>query len=152
MCDIPLPVGDAEKIVRAVFSNHLKKEKLKEYVFHPGSGPDEVSVMRHTYLGSDKCKARALQIKPRNPALKYKGLAAIGVDAVRNSGSQVTDSRHVFCGHAHISHGIQLPPPEDPLHSELMLRLDDRLRVLKDLARFFPDPDPTSDGWTGEAI
>lgn len=152
MCDIPVPVADAEKIVRVIFSNHLKKNKLKEYAFHPGSGPDEVSVMRQSYLGSDECKVRALQIKPVNPEVRYKGLAVISVDAVRGVGSQVADSRRVFCGHAHISHGIQLPPAGDPLHSELKVKFDDRLRMLRDLARFIPDPEPTNRAWTGGAL
>jgi hypothetical protein len=152
MCDIPVPVADEERVVRAVFSNHLKKNRLSEYLFHPGSGPDEVSVMRSSYLAADECKARALQIKPANPAVRFKGMAVIAVSAVRAVGSQVTDSRQIYCGHAHVSHGLPLPPEGDPLLSVLKIRLDERLQLLREQAQFFPDPDPTNNAWTGAAF
>jgi hypothetical protein len=153
MCDIPVAVADHERVVRAVFSHHLNKnKKIREYLFSPGCGPDEVSVMRHSYLGTDACRKEACKVKPANPAVRYKGLAIIAVEAVRNVGSDVIDSREGnYCGHAHISHGIRVPA-EEPLRSELKLRLDERLRKLRDLARYFPDPDPLTETWTGEAV
>lgn len=149
MCEIPIPVADSERVVRAVFSNHIKKKQLSEYIFHPGCGPDEVSVMRRNYLTANQCKALALQIKPGNPNLKYKGMAVINVGAVRAKGSQVFDSREIYCGHAHISHGFPLPPAGDPLQSELKIRFDDRLRSLRAETQFIPDPDPNNGNWTG---
>jgi hypothetical protein len=153
MCDIPEAVGDPEKVVRAVFSNHLKKNKLQKVIFQPSPGTDDVSVMRHAYLGSDACKAAALEkIQQGNPNLKYKGFVVIIVAAVRSTGSDVIDSRVEFCGHAHISHGFQVPPEGEPLHAELKIKLDDRIRELKELAHFVADPDPASATWTGAAL
>jgi hypothetical protein len=151
MCDIPLDVADGENVVRAVFSNHVDNKTLRKNAFYERY--DDVSVMRHSYLGSDQCKKHALEVKPGNASIKYKGLAVIGVKAVRDVNSQVTDSRDGnFCGHAHISHGIELPPADDPLFSGKKLELDERLRKLKSLARFVPDPEPSLESWTGEAL
>jgi hypothetical protein len=150
MCDIPVEVADQENVVRAIFSSQVDKKTLRKNAFFEIH--DDVSVMRHSYLGSDECKKKALQIVPGNPAIKYKGLAIIGVKAVRDAESQVADSRAVYCGHAHISHGIQLPPADDPLYSQQKFELDERLREIKRLARYIPDLDPTAETWNGEAL
>lgn len=150
MCDIPEVVASEENVVRAIFSGHVDKKVLRKNAFFEIN--DDVSVMRHSYIGSDECKRRALEVTPGNPAIKYKGLAIIGVKRVRDAKSQVTDSRAVYCGHAHISHGIPIPPPDDPLYSAQKLQLDDRLRELKQHARYVPDPDPAAPTWTGEEL
>lgn len=150
MCNIPVHVADDEKVVRAIFSNHVDKKSLRKNAFYEMH--DDVSVMRHAHLGSDECKKRALEVQPGNASIKYKGLAVIGVKAVRDADSQVTDSRAVYCGHAHISHGIPVPPPDDPLYAQQRLELDERLRKIKSLARFVLDPDPSLATWTGEAL
>lgn len=151
MCNIPLDIADEENVVRAIFSNHVDKKKLRKNAFYERH--DDVSVMRHSYLGSDQCKKHALEVKPGNAQITYKGLAIIGVKAVRDAGSQATDSRDGnYCGHAHISHGIELPPDNDPLFAQKKLELDDRLRELKRLARYVPDLDPAAEGWRGDAL
>lgn len=153
MCNIPVAVADNENVVRAVFSHQLDKGKIKPYLFHPGSGRDEVSVMRHSYMGTDECKREAVKVVPANSRVSYKGLAIIAVKAVRAEGSQVTDSREGnFCGHAHIAHGIVLPPAQEPLHSSLKLQLDERLRKIKAHARYFPDPSPSALVWNGDPV
>ncbi len=108
--------------------------------------------MRHDYLGSDACKARALAVKPRMADIVYKGFAVLVVRDVRDTGSEVIDSREEFCGHAHIAHGLPLIPEGDPLHAEAKVRLDERLRQLKDRSRTLIDPDPTREDWSGEAV
>jgi hypothetical protein len=148
MCDIPLEVTDEENVVRAVFSNHLEGKKLRKTVFFDRR--DEASVMRHSHQGSDECKKKALRVVPGDPKLKYKGLAVINVGSVRKARSEVFDSRAVYCGHAHISHGIAVPPAGDPLMAEQKFQLDERLRTLKDLAQYYPDDDSTAATWTGQ--
>lgn len=108
--------------------------------------------MRHTYLGSDECKRLAREVKPGDPNIKYKGLAVIQVQAVREAHSEVHDSRAIYCGHGHISHNIAALPIDDPLAAQQKFALDERLRALKSLARYLPDPEPMSDSWTGEAV
>jgi hypothetical protein len=152
MCDIPVAIDNTEIIVRAVFSNHLKKNKttLDWKVFDDPQ--DRASVMRHTHLGSDECKRRALRIKQRNAGLKYKGFAVIQAQGIRSTGAEVYDSREAGCGHAHVSTNIAVPPEGDPLHAKTKYDRDQRLRALQEKARFLPDPDPTADMWSGDAI
>src|SRR5579871_6203614 len=91
MCDIPIEIANEEKIVRAIFSSQVDKKTLRKNAFFEPH--DDVSVMRHTHMGSDECKRRALQITPGNPNIKYKGLAVIEAKAIRDSNSQVTESK-----------------------------------------------------------
>jgi len=148
MCDIPIAVSDGETIVRALFECHVNKRKhmLRDNVFRPKPGSDKVSVMRHTYMKSRACKAKAKQIAadPTNP---YVGLAAITVKVVRRLGSDVVDSREEFCGHADISHGIAVLADEPP---DPVLTL--RIRALKENARLLIDPDPAVEEWSGEQV
>jgi hypothetical protein len=56
MCDLPIEIADEEKIVRAIFYRphiDLQKNRLKPAAFRSLPGIDEVSVIRHTYMGSD---------------------------------------------------------------------------------------------------
>jgi hypothetical protein len=154
MCDIPVAVSNEETVVRALRDCHVTKgraKRLKENVFRGLPGTDEVSVMRHTFVGSDFCKNKAKEIAGPDPNNPYVGFAAITVKAVRSVGSEVTDSREEFCGHAHISHGIIVPAeePPDPVFS---LLLGIRVRKLIDKARLVLDPEPNANTWTGEQI
>jgi hypothetical protein len=108
--------------------------------------------MRHDYLGSDQCKARAKEITPKMADIKYRGLVVLVVQAVRDCRSEVTDSREEFCGHAHISHGLPLLPEGDPLHSDAKVKLYERLRAITDHARYLPDPEPSAENWTGDSV
>jgi len=151
MCDIPVDIGDRELIVRGILDIHLdKKGKLKSNAFRPKANTDDVSVMRHDYMGSDACKVTARGLA--HGTIEYRGLAVLLASEVRRAGSQVTDSREGnYCGHAHISHGIVVPPDE-PVPSEQTLRLDERLRELRITARYYADPEPPKDAWTGPTL
>jgi hypothetical protein len=150
MCDIPVPIDDAENIVRAVFSNHLESKKLRwTFLNEPH---DQASVMRHSYLGSDECKRHALEITPGDPKIRYKGMAVIRVSDIRSRGSEVYDSRDVFCGHAHVATNVAVPPADDPLYAESKFAREERLRALRALARYIPDPNPAEATWSGEEI
>jgi hypothetical protein len=150
MCDIPVEIDDVENIVRAVFSHHMDRKNLRKNLFDERQ--DQASVMRHSHLGSDECRRHALEIRPGNPGVSYKGLAVIQARAIRTTGSEVIDSRQVYCGHAHVSTNIEVPPANDPLYSSRKLARDERLRELKNLARYYPDPNPAGEAWSGEPI
>lgn len=149
MCEIPVPVGNAETIVRALRECHVRrgKKELKDNVFRGRPGTDEVSVMRHTYMGSDDCKKKAKEIASRDPRNPYVGMAAISAESVRSVLSEVTDSREEFCGHAHISHGM-VEAPGEPAPPEFL----GRLHRLVQLSRLLIDPDPATETWTGEQM
>jgi hypothetical protein len=148
MCDIPVPIANQETIVRALRECHVRRGQLRDNVFRAPAGSDEVSVMRHTHMGSDSCKENAKEIASGDPNNAYVGMAAITAESIRSSGSEVTDSRDVYCGHAHISHGVNAPIADEPLDPSLLARLQD----LKSKAKLCVDPDPDANTWTGEPI
>lgn len=150
MCEIPVAIADDEKIVRAIvypFHVDRKKKKLKAAAFKSKPGTDEVSVVRATFKGADFCKAKGREIAASSTKGEYVGLAVLLVCQVHDAGSEVHDSRNVYCGHAHISHGIIAPPPNEPLPPDQQLALDKKLEMLRDGAEFHADPNPAEDGW-----
>lgn len=150
MCDIPIEVSGTEKIVRIVTVSHVNdsRTKLKPRAFRSQPGRDEVSVIRHTYTGTDFCKTKAKELSA-NTGVEYVGLAVLVVQQVRSAGSDVFDSREEFCGHAHISHGIMPGTPNEPLSPADNLKLDRRVEMLSSMAQFHRDPEPNTDYWTG---
>lgn len=148
MIDIPIDIDDAEKIVRGImFPAHVKSNgRLRRAVFRR-FGVDRVSVIRHTYMGSDFCKAKAKSAS--NVNAKYLGLAWLTAAAIRSVGSNVIDSREHYLGHADICHGIVIRRDEP---EENALELNERLDQLVSLAVYRPDPSPQTDGWTGPII
>lgn len=153
MCDLPIDIVNDEKIVRAVISPcHIKKNgKLKPAAFRSKPGTDEVSVIRQTHMGSDFCKAKARDIANGSPVNEYAGLAVMTAETIRALGSEVHDSRVEFCGHAHISHGIVVPPDEPP-ESDTFVLVTERCRDFVNSAAYHPDPSPDSDVWMGPVI
>jgi hypothetical protein len=154
MCDLPTEIAAGEKIVRAIFfPPHIdrRKNRLKPAAFRSPPDIDEVSVIRHTYMGSDFCKVKAKEIAHRSPSITYVGLAALRAQDIRATGSTIHDSREEFCGHAHISHGVVLPRDE-PLNSEENMFVTERCRALVAIAQYYTDPNPAADLWTGETI
>jgi hypothetical protein len=155
MCEIPVAIADTEKIVRAIVSPfHVdrKKNKLKTAAFKSRPGTDEVSVVRGMYKGADFCKAKGREIAAASTKGEYVGLAVLLARQVRDAGSEVHDSRNVYCGHAHISHGTIAPPPNEPLPPDQQLALDEKLETLRDAAAFHADPSPEKDGWAGPSL
>jgi hypothetical protein len=149
MCDIPEAIANEETVVRALRECHVRKGGLRPNVFRSMIGIDEVSVMRHSYMKSDACKAKAKEIASKNGDGKnpYVGFAAVLVGSVRSVGSQVNDSREEFCGHAHISHGVVVAADE-PLDPKLL----QQIKALQDQAKVLFDPSPETENWTGAAM
>jgi|SRR5208283_906969 len=151
-CNIPVPVASEENVVRAVWSQHLDGKSLKKSFFKT----ERASVMRHTYMGTEACRVQAKAIVPGNPSLRYKGLAITRVEKFRAVGSDIVDSREIYCGHAHVEHGQiayeQAEPGEPRTGPEALMMLDERLRKLKEATRWFPDLDPASEHWSGPPV
>ena len=153
MCRIPTDIDDSEKIVRVVMSpSHIDKRnpsRLKPAAFRSRAGSDDVSVLRHTYTGTDFCKRKGKEIA--NPKASYVGLAVLSAAGIRSTGSSIHDSRDEFLGHAHISHGLTLPRNEPP-NSEDNLVIQERCRALCAIAALHIDPDPEKEIWTGASL
>jgi len=159
MCEIPIDIDDTEVIVRAIFEPyHVKKGKLKLQALKSPADKDEVSVIRHSYMGTDFCKRKANEIeaygnigKEKSQVKTYQGFAVLKALHIRSVGSDVTDSRDLFLGHADMHHGIVLEPNEPPESSQAMM-LSERLRLLVDKAVFYSDPAPDADQWLGAKL
>jgi hypothetical protein len=139
-------IADDERLARAVFYPHhiAKSGKIKKEAFKAPTGRRDVSVNRLRAIGADECKMRAKSI--RNPG-EFKGFAVVSAADVRQSGSDVVDSREFYFGHADIMHDVVLEsgvpaPPE----------FNQRLKQLAKRAAFFVDPSPDSDAWSGEDL
>lgn len=152
MCGLPLNIEDGEKIVRAIMCpSHVKNGKLKPAAFRSKAGTDDVSVIRHTHMASDFCKEKAQEIAANSHVNDYAGLAVLTAGSIRQTGSEVHDSREEFCGHAHISHGIVLPPGEPP-ESESFVLVTERCRDLLKVTIYHADLNPMAQGWSGPEI
>ena len=150
MRDIPIDIDDTEVIVRVVFEPyHVKKGKLKLQAFKSPSGKDEVSVIRHSYMGTAFCKCKAQEIEAKNKT--YQGFAVLKALHIRSIGSDVIDSRDLFLGHADIHHGIIVEPNEPPESRQAMM-LNERLRSLAQVAVFYSDPSPDAEQWLGDDL
>lgn len=152
MCDLPIEIPNYEIIVRAVMCpSHVKPNRLalKPAAFKSKPGTDDVSVIRHTHMGSDFCKQKAKQIA--NEKAEYAGLAWISAKDIREATSQVTDSRSEYCGHAHIEHGLIFPAGEPP-EGATFDAITERCKELVKRAKYLPDPQPAEECWTGAAI
>lgn len=156
---IPLEIDARETIVRGIltpvhiYQKGTKKGKLKPQVFQSPTGKDEVSTIRHKYMGNDFCKQKAKEIASAN-SNQYHGLAIILVKNIRLVGSDVIDSREPpnFLGHADVKHGFLLVPPNEPLFATERLRQLEHIQRLVALARYYPDPNPDSYNWTGPEL
>ena len=129
-----------------------KKGKLRPAAFRAEPGRDDASVIRLAHAdAADFCKRKALEIANNTPGKTYKGLAVLTAEQIRGVGAEVTDSRDVFCGHAHISYGI-IVRRNEPQESELNLRLTEMTRRLLKVALYHEDPNPSSASWTGPPL
>ena len=104
-------------------------------------------------MGTGFCKHKAKEIeaigKEKGQTKTYQGLAILKAFHIRSVGSDVSDSRDLFLGHADMHHGIVLERNEPPESSQAMM-LNERLRELAEkLAIYYPDPKPDTDQWLG---
>ena len=153
-CNLPLEIASTESIVRAVRSSYFKKgkswikENLRNSVYKSTRGSDDISVMRHTHLGTDLCKRKAQESFGEN----YCGLLRILAADILGHGAQIEDTRDEFCGHASLRYGVIMPENDEPLDAETNRMLDNKITAMINSSRYEPDPDPTSDSWTGNLI
>jgi len=118
MPDVPIEIANEEAIVRGICSPYhvSSKGKLKPEAYDPSPATDEVSVIRHAYVGSDFCKKKAKELEDREKRKIYQGLAVLSARQIRSVGSEVVDSRQIFFGHADIKHGFDLIEGEPLLY------------------------------------
>lgn len=157
MSELPLEVADQECIVRVVIHSWLKGDKLSREAYKPKRGKSgDISVIRHDYMGSKFCKQhgknKVQKLESPNSRI-YVGLAATKAATFRALGGDVKDTRLHFLGHADADIGMTRPnggkEPDDP---DELLKLNRHLDRIVDRTKFFLDPDPTQDDWTGDDV
>lgn len=150
MCDLPRDIPNDEQVVRAIKRLHLKSSgHPKPNALRPPPGESAVSVVRHA-MGDDFCKDKCREIA----GPEYSGVLALPSSAARNLGSEVLDFRDgYFCGHAHIDHGILVPPAEgEPLDPATSEKLTDLCREIIAHSKYLADPSPEEPGWSGPPL
>jgi len=129
-----------EIIARAIFSPIYideKKKRIKAQAFDPYPGTDEVSVMRHSFLGIRRCKEKALEMENRNKI--FRGFAILQVEEVRRCKCQVVDSREQFLGHADIRTGLRSPAKGEPRDPQILSQCKEIGRNLVSIASYVED-------------
>ena len=154
--DLPVVIDDAETIVHAIVAPaHInKKGKVAAAAFRPPYGKSAISVMRQL-MGDDFCKNKAVEIGKASPNQTYVGLLTIKAAAIREAGSNVTDSRDEWLGHADLDHGFQSSPeqkPGEPGPAVEFARMTERCQALKKASRFHKDENPDVAGWSGPPL
>ena len=151
MSDCPVQIRTDELIVRALYyPYHFKNDKLDKAAFKPQKGSNKISVMRHDGLKSDGCKAQAKRLQ--RDGKTYRGFAALCAGEIKNAGADVADSRHEYEGHADIQIKWTRGGGGEPGQPEEMMEINAVAKKLRDSARYYPDPDPGYDRWTGEEM
>lgn len=148
---LPIEVPDGENIIRAIYYHvHVNRNNtLKWQAYDPTPGTDEVSVMRGGCMLPTDCKKKAKELV--NPPSKlYRGLAVLSAGTVRSENMGVRDSRHVYCGHGHISTGVSTKlkaSPGEPRDIKEVERVKKMASVLVKLSKYYPDGAPESIDW-----
>lgn len=147
-------VDSAETVVRAIKSPfHVKKgTQLRRAAFMPPRGRRDLSVIR-LRAGAGHCKDMGKRAVS-GPDAQYRGLASGGVGYLLSIGAGVDCDQIPFVGHANIilpevflSSATEEPPPPEDLEER-----DNVLKLLLNHFRYFPDPDPEGQGWSGPPL
>lgn len=150
MCDLDTSIPDEEKTVRAIKTPfHIKSNgTLKHNALRPPAEETAVSVIRHA-MGDDFCKDKGREVVGEG----YLGLLTLPSGQVRRCGSNVLDYRdNFFCGHAHVDHGIPVPPKNEPMAPEHSDRLVELCKAILRVGTYHADPAPPAAGWSGNPL
>jgi hypothetical protein len=149
--EMPLSIADEEKIVRCIFfpSHFDNNGQIKPAAFHPKGETEEISAIRHDYVGTTFCKTKAKGME--GPKREYRGLGVLTAAQIRSTSCEVIDSREEFWGHADIKMGFVVPSG-NPRSSKETDKLLERKKALVKALQYFPDPSPETNEWAGDKI
>ncbi len=148
---IPEIIAREEHIIRAIYhpmNCNSKTGEIKMNTLRSPAGKDEVSILRKSYIGLNE--ARKFFYDNGNPAKNrnYKGFCALFASDIFDHGSEIIPDFIPIEQHANIVHGYIVKENQE-LPVELKLRLEALLTLIKEKNRYFEDPSPASDNWTG---
>ena len=153
----PLPpiIQQDEKLVRLVFSPfHLNKAKtrLTPNAFRPPPGRGEVSVIRLNFTDANFCRQAGKKIeaddKVKGGFKVFEGFGVVLFLEVLEAQAAVKAS----------------PLPDNPFHADLYFgfvlqkgeplpaELNEKMKRLSEVARFYPDPHKEALDWKGQEL
>lgn len=144
---------DSERIARSVFTplNIKKDNSLKNNVFRTPSEIDEVSVNRLEFTNADFVKEISKKIENPERDRTYFGIAILNVHEILFSKCAVvyTPKTEPFSNpfHSDIKVGY-VPKRGETLPAEIAYKID----LLSNKARFYIDPNPAVEDWTGSEL
>lgn len=83
---------------------------------------------------------------------RFAGLFSVSSGHVRGCGSEVSDAREDFCGHAHIDHDLKMPPRGVPVPPDVSEVLRERCKRIISGGVYYSDPTPDQSGWRGPPL
>ena len=151
---LPIEFADTEKIARSVFSpvNVTKSDKLRTNTFKSPANKDEVSVNRLYYTNASHLKKLSKEIE-NPPQRNYFGFAILSKFEISKCNTEVVyspvlepkDKINPF--HSDIKVGyIKEKGKEFP--AEINYKIDKLITA----CRFYKDPNPSIDNWTGKEL
>lgn len=154
--NIPTIIDDKEKIVRSIFSPvnvNIKTNKLRPNSFRSPAGIDEVSVNRLDFSNANFCKNISKEIENPSNKRTYFGLAVLIAKEIRDLKANVVYSpiiepeADINPYHSDIKVGYIKPKGQ-----EAPAEINYIIQNLTNKARFYVDPDPTSNEWEGSEL
>lgn len=158
MSENPLPpqvIREDEKLVRLIFSPfHLNKAKTKltPNAFRPPPGRDEVSLLRLHFTNADFCRQQGKKMeaddKEKGGMKEFAGFGLVLYAEILTAQADVKAS----------------PLPDNPFHADLFFgcvfqrgeplpaELNEKMKRLSDIARFYADPEKDAGTWKGQEL
>ena len=152
---LPNEFEHSEKIARSIFSpiNVTKSGELKTNTYKPPANSDEISVNRLNYANATICKKLSKKIESPTKNRNYFGLAILLVSEIRKSKADIIYSpinhhkENVNPYHSGIKIGFKVKKGEE-LPSEISYKIKEMTKT----SRFYKDPNPQLEEWTGEEL
>jgi len=156
MKDIELPeiIADNEKIIRAIYSPinlHKNKQRLNNNFYRPPADSNEVSVNRFDFTDAVFLKTLAKQFQNPEHRRIYFGF-------------EILDAVEIRANELKVVYSPLTEPVINPFHADIVFEhtvkrgeqlpaeVSYKIRQLAQKARFYEDPQPDNEDWSGEEL
>ncbi|WP_159053706.1 hypothetical protein [Variovorax sp. PMC12] len=103
-------------------------------------------------MGNDFCADKSRSTVKEEDASSYCGMLVFAASVARETGTDVYDYRADFCGHAHINHGVSMPPRGETMDPKEREALDKKCKAILASAVFHQDAYGAGPGWNGAPL
>lgn len=156
MKDIKLPeiIGDNEKIIRAIYSPinlHKNKTRLNNNFYRPPADSNEVSVNRFDFTDVVFMKELAKKFQKPESRRIYFGFAMLDALEIRASQLEIIYSplTEPVINKFHADIIFEHTPKRG---EQLPAEVSYKIRELTKKARFYEDPQPEHEDWSGDEL